>query len=402
MAFASGPVSFRRFFIGGKLPSRVDDAFVDALSGHAFGKHGTATPDGTEFGWVTPEHVFDTDITTDKIAFDRFAFFQMRVDKTAPPSAIVRSYARIEEAAARDAAGKDFLNKSERKVARELAQAKAEKEAKAGLYRRISTVPVLIDLEARTIYLGNLGSAASDVFIMLFRDTFDLALESAESDRLAHRIMDAAGDPRIVEDAEPIHLVASHLIDGDNGFDFNDRTFFGREFLTWLWYRTDRGQGAFEGAGQRLAVMFARTMQLDCDFKMTGRDIVQCDGPAAAPESRAALAIGKQPTKAGLVIGARTAEFGLLLDGPKFTVSALRLPDPEQNDRHAILEERFQQITEVAGILDVLFGLFLGRRGAADWSAELAQIKAWASGKRLADAAPIDRTIRFPAEVASN
>lgn len=381
MAFASGSVTYRRFFISGEMPKSIDDRFVKALSGNAFGKYGVSSPDGKVVGWLSPDHLFDTEISPERIAFDQFAFLQMRLDSLAAPGAVLRSYVRQEEAAERETGGKDRLSKLQRQQARERATARTEEEAKAGLHRRISAVPVLIDLPARTVYFGNLGGTASDKFIILFRDTFDVALEPATSEHLALRIMDAAGDPRSIEDAQPFHLVSSTGV-VDDGFDFDSRTFFGREFLTWLWFMSDGGTSTYQVGSDSLAAVITGMMRLDCDFRMTGSDLIRCDNPARAPEAHAAIAIGKQPVKAGLILGGRTGEYSLMLDGPAFNVSGLRLPDSDNVDRRGRLEERFTQITEVAGLLDTLFGLFLGRRASTDWHKELAAMKRWASGAR--------------------
>ncbi len=376
MGFASGPVSFRRFFISGKWPGKPDTEIVESLATRAFGKGSAARPDGLEFGWITSEHLFDNDIAFEKVVFDRFLYFQMRIDKNTPPASIVRSYTRVEEEVALQASGREFLSKGERKAAREQAVMRAEKEAKAGMFRRTTAVPVLIDMAGRCIFFGNTGSAAGDAFVTLFRETFDAALLSGASDQVAWRIMEAGGDARSVEDAEPFHLVPDRRFEEDD-FDHTDRTFFGREFLTWLWFRSEQND-AFRVAGDDLSLSLVKLLQLECDFRETGSDVVRCENPASAPESRAALPLGKQPTKAGLLIGGRDAEYAMILDGPKFNVSGLRLPDSEQSDRLAILEERFEHVVSAAGLLDMLFGLYLGRRCAADWLTELASIRQWA------------------------
>lgn len=395
MAFESGPVTFRRFFITGPITKMNEQSFAQAVNKHAFGKYGSASADGSETGWISPDHLFDANITAEKIFYDRFVYLQMRLDRTAPPGNILRSYLRMEELAARDQDDPKPLTKRERQAAREAAVARAQEEAKAGMYRRIAAVPVLIDLRAGVVYFGNLGATAGDKFIILFRDTFDSALEPGTSDHLAFRIMDAAGDPRAIEEAQPFHLVSPRTIreDHDNEFHFDDQTYLGREFLTWLWYKTDVQEGMFSAGGENIAAMIAQVMRLDCDFKLTGSDIIRSDGPGQTPEAKAAIAIGKQPTKIGLILGARGGDYSFVLDGPRFTVSGLRLPDPSEGDRRARLEERFGQIAEVAGLLDMLYALFVGTRASPDWPRELGAMTAWATPS----AAPAPDKLRFPA-----
>ncbi len=410
MSFTSGPVTFRRYFITGGLGDHSDDSIITALRKHAFGRNGSASPDGVDAGWIGGDHLFDSDIDAEKVLYDRFLFVQMRLDRTAPPGNIVRSYVRMEELAALDASSQRALSKQERHAAKEAGIARAREEAKRGMFRRTSSVPVLIDRRSGTIYFGNLGSAAADKFLLLFRDTFNATLEPATADQVAYRIMDAAGDPRSIEDAVPAHLTRASNNgddDGEGDFDPNDRGFLGREFLTWLWFRSDVREKMFEAGDLRIAAMIVKVMQLDCDFRLTGSDTIRCDGPGSAPESRAALAIGKQPTKAGLVLGGPGGEYFLLLDGPRFTVSGLRLPDATEGTHVDRLVERFRQIEEVAGLLDVLYGLFLGRRAAADWPDELNEMKAWAMrskrpAARRSARRPLDQPPRDAAPAGSN
>ncbi len=388
MAFASGPMTFRRFYISGSMPKMGDESIVSALAGCAFGRYGSAEADGSETGWIAPDHLFDTDMTAEKILFDRFVYVQMRLDRTAPPSRIIRSYESMEEQAALETSGKEFLSKREKMAAREAAAARASEESRSGLFRRISAVPVLIDLRAGVVYLGTSATVAADKFILLFRDTFDAALEPATSEHLAYRIMNAAGDPRSVEDATPVHFASTaDAHDAGEGGGM-DQSFLGREFLTWVWFKTDRGQSLFDSGSDRITVMISGHMHLDCDFRLSGSDTIRSQGPASTPEARAALVTGKQPTRVGLTLGCKSGEYSLTLDGPRFTVSALKLPDSSGADRRGRFEERFEQMTEVSGLLDVLFGLFLGQRASRDWAGVLSAMQAWAREPNAAATPP--------------
>lgn len=396
MGFASGPVTFRRFFFAGQVPDRADSGLIKSIRANAFGRASEASPDGIQIGWIAPTNLFDADISEEKVIVDRFVHLWMRMDRTAPPGNIVRSYVALEEAAEREASGRPMLTARQRKEARQKGVDRAEKEARDGRFRRVSAVPLLIDLPARTVYFGGLGNTASDKFIQLFRDTFDMSLDLGGSEDVAYRIMAAAGDSRAVEDAEPFHLVTpTAVVDDEDGFSFDNRQFFGKEFLTWLWFKSEEDEGTFTLRGENVFVSFSGSMRLDCDFKSTGSDTIRCDAPARSPEAKAALAIGKQPVKAGLILGGRGGEFPLVLDGPRMSLSGLRLPESEATDRLAKLEDRFTQIADVAGLLESLFGLYLGRRASGDWSAELSRMQSWATGKP-----PATLNLRFPAESA--
>ena len=387
MGLSSGSVSFRRYSITGAGPADVTDAFVKAVHDNAFGRYGSASTDGTEVGWITPRHLFDNDITAEHIAVGRFVSLAMRLDRNVVPSAVFKSYVRIEEDVALQAAGRELLSKSERAQARETAQIRAEREAKNGAFRRIFAYPLLIDLDRQTVYFGNLGVAVNDKMMALFVDTFGCALEPASADRLAYRLMQAAGATEGVEHAKPFHLIRTpqdHPGAPDD-FDAGDRSFLGKEFLTWLWFKIDSDDHALRvSTGDEVSVMIDHVLRLECDFALTGTDVITADGPSALPEARAALTVGKQPTKMGLIFGGRAGEFSLVLDGRQMAVSRLVLPpDSEAGDKdlQARRERRFEQIADAAELLDVLYELFLRRRMAGTWSRELGKMRAWAAGR---------------------
>ena len=99
MSFTSGSIAFKRFTINGAFPSEVTEPLIDRLSQNAFKTNGPITPDGTTVGWITPEHLFDTQFTIEKVAVGRFLLFALRRDRTNAPANIVKSYIRLEEKA---------------------------------------------------------------------------------------------------------------------------------------------------------------------------------------------------------------------------------------------------------------------------------------------------------------
>jgi recombination associated protein RdgC len=367
------------------MPADVTDEFVEALNTRAFGKLATL-PDDTQLGWIGPRHLFETDITAEHIAFGRFAHLALRVDRLRVPANVLKSYVRIEEEAALQAEGRDFLNRTERRKAREAAQIRAEQEAKAGGFRRMNSYPVLIDLDHQTAYLGNLGTSLAEKAMHLFSDTFGATLEPATPERVAYRLIGSTGNARALENLPPSHLVRPPDGWADapaDGFTAGDLSFLGKEFLTWLWYQTDADDGPLRvRTGDDVTVMIDKTIRLTCDFGLTGTDVITSDNPTSLPEAKAALAIGKQPTRMGLIVGSPMGEFRLGLDGIRLAISGLALPeDNTEQDIRARIEQRFELTADAANLIDALFELFLQRRTIGAWNAELRKMSTWAAGE---------------------
>ena len=381
MAFASGPISCQRFYISGPIPSEITDEFIATLNARAFGKLAPLA-DETQIGWIGPRHLFETEITPEAIAFGRFAHLGVRLDRLKIPSNVLKAYIRMEEEAALQAGGREFLGRSEKRRAKDAAILRAEQEAKEGRFRRLASYPVLIDLEEKIVYLGNLGEGLGEKVMQLFADTFGVALDPADPERIATRLMLAAKNSRALENLPPCHLVRppSEYAAGDVGaFDLN---FLGKEFLTWLWYQTDADEEPLKvHQSDEVTVMIDRMIKLKCDFGISGVDVITADGPANLPEAKAALSVGKQPTKMGLILGCSLGEFRLTLDGTRMTLSGLIVSEDEtEQDVRARIEQRFELLADAANLLDALFELFLLLRTNRDWNAELHKMSEWATG----------------------
>ncbi|MHC4611616.1 MAG: hypothetical protein ACYS7M_14835, partial [Planctomycetota bacterium] len=243
------------------------------------------------------------------------------------------------------------------------------------------------DLAGRTVYLASLGSTADDKFRLLFADTFGASLVPMDVAEVASRLAEEAGRHRLYEDAVAFHVVETPRGNGggDRSFDKADRSFLGREFLTWLWHAIDTGEGTIALAADgrtnlptETAIVIDRLLQLDCDFQVSGRDIIYHDAPSGTPEARAGLRSGKQPRRAGLILSADGDEYSLMLDAARLQVSGLGLPSSEEPDPRVRLEERCQHIVRMAGLLDGLLAAFLKERFSRDFATRLRRIRRWA------------------------
>ncbi len=391
MAFASGLVSFQRFSVGGPWHDDITDDFVKSLAGHSFGQS-PVQADDAQAGWIGPGHLFETEILAHRIAFGPFAHLALRVDRLRTPPNVLKAYIHMEEETRLQTSGRDFLSRGEKRQAREAAVIRAEEETRGGSFRRMNSYPVLIDLPGRTVYLANLGASVADKLMELFNRTFGCSLEPVDPEHVAVRIMNAAGNTRALESLSPFSLVEPPEGFGESAdFSGSNLNFLGKEFLTWLWHQTDAADGPLRvTSGDDVTVMIDKTVHLKCDFGLTGTDVITADSPASLPEARAALKIGKQPTKAGLIVGCPVGEFRGTLDGERFTVSGLALPeDDTERDWRARLEQRFELVTDAANLIDALFEIFITRRTARKWPADLRTLATWAAGQ------PPTKTLRM-------
>jgi len=64
MAFDSGSITFKRFFVQGQGPKQVDEALLEKLAAKAVGADSIQTADHSEIGWATGDHILDTSSTS--------------------------------------------------------------------------------------------------------------------------------------------------------------------------------------------------------------------------------------------------------------------------------------------------------------------------------------------------
>ncbi len=390
MGFAGGTVTLTRFFIAGtQHPDRME-SLLDRLAARAITRDAVRSADGTEVGWVTGDHILDTDFAFRKNVVADGLHFAIRIDTHKPPADLVRSYQRQAEAAMLEAGGREFLSRPERREAREQAKAKADAEARAGAFRRMKQIPVFWDLKRQEVYLGSGASAVADPFHLLFRQTFDLAITPASSGELAARWAARTGETGAFDECRPASFVsppdgAEHQAGLVARSETNAKDFLGTEWLAWLWYASHVESSEISAErGDGITVLFEKALQLDCAFKLTGTTSIHAEDPTRVAEAPTALASGKRPVRAGLQIAAHGDVFSFAVRGDAMRLSGGQLPSPEgERNPHAILEDRIEKLRDLTDAMDALYAAFLKRRlSPAKWPQTLSAMRTWIGSVR--------------------
>jgi hypothetical protein len=399
MAFASGSVAFKRFFVQGQGPAQVDDGLLEKLTARAIGADSIQTADHSEIGWVTGDHILDTRFDFAKNAIADGLYFALRIDTNKPPTELVRSYQKENEQAMLQATGREFLTKVQRREAREQALSRLDKEARSGSFRKMKQIPVFWDLTRNEIYLGSAAAAVMDAFMRLFRETFDQSVVAASSGELAGRWAATAGEMRLYEDCRPAHFVTPpEAAEGTDApparrDEARSNDFLGTEWLTWLWYACHVESPTITTAkAGAVTILFEKSVQLQCAFKLTGSATLQADSPTRLPEALVALSGGKLPVRATMQIEAHGNAFGLAIRGDAMNYSGVQLPPPEEaNSPRLVFEDRIARLRELIDASEALYVAFLKRRLSSKWPQTLSSMRAWIASCRHA-ATPQDGT----------
>jgi len=165
-----------------------------------------------------------------------------------------------------------------------------------------------------------------------------------------------------------------------------EKAFLGREFLTWLWFKSIRSGGRIEIPGGRvLEVIFLDKMTLDLAEAETPQTVTLKGEQSELREGLAALREGKKIEEARISIRVGDDDFTMNLKATWFSFGSFRtpaiLPSEEadlDDDGEAALLEKTRLIEEGLEAVDALFAYFLGLRVSDRWEVEeLPALRRW-------------------------
>jgi len=370
MSLKTGLISCTRFTPAAPLPGNFAVVFHDCLQSAAFRDF---FPENEEKfrGWTGLQEILDTEFASAHHSLGDYRVFSLRVDRKTVPGALLRL--RLLEAERRLLAerGAKKLFKEEREALREGIRRELLKQA--------PPVPALFDvcwsLSRGTVYFLSLSEKILQDFQDLFHTSFALgiALRVPWTDPVGSSSPAGAATRR--EDEAPAASSPSRQT--------------GREFLTWLWFKSEERNGRIALApDEEVLLVFVRRLVLAAGIGDYAESVV-CQGQhASLLEGKEALRQGKTVREArlSLEIDAATWEFTFKAD--LFQFQAMKLPAPAEEwgeEREAGAEgrllERIMLMEKAMDTMDRLFEIYTALRESPSWSAEAARLTAWMNKK---------------------
>lgn len=407
MAFNAGRITYCRFFVTGDAPASVDDTALDILREFAFRESDIGAPDEVEAGFITGDHLLDTQFSYDKNGFGDLLLFALRIDTHKVPSDIKHAYQRINEQAAAAASATGFTSKKEKREAKDLAGRQIQEDLAAGKFRRSRAVPVLWDLSRKVLYCGNAGTMVIEQISRLMRESFAVDLDIISAGSLTGRLLRDQGKGRDYEDLKPSAFTdpparaTEEHDDADGPRDISVplvpwtvqsvdlKDFLGNEFLIWLWWLQETHEGAVkiqrQGRADEAFITLSKVLDTECAWDVLGRQALRADGPTALNEAAEALATGKWPRKVGMLLSDGEHQWELTLQGDKLVISAAQLPEVEdvQHPRE-LLDARLSLMRQLDQTIDAMFTSFLQQRVGGSWPGIRQQIRQWIQKRRPA------------------
>lgn len=155
--------------------------------------------------------------------------------------------------------------------------------------------------------------------------------------------------------------------------------FVGREFLVWIWWKSELFEGEME-----LRDFGPSEVWIDDQLilEARGEDVEQSrfkgGSPSSSPEAKESLRQGKVPTKARISISRDTRDFSFVIDAESFALSGVKTPALLQDEKEERFYERMYLLEELEEMLSALFSEFLILRVSPSWGKTIAPaIRAW-------------------------
>ncbi|MBR2373406.1 MAG: hypothetical protein IKA87_04170 [Lentisphaeria bacterium] len=323
MPFDRGTFSFTMFSLREKLPENAGDILgtrkackLDEVTGEP------------SFGWVTGQHLLDTEIDDATARFGGAYYLTLRKAVRKIPSSLLNALCRKAEDARMKETGKNFIGSKEK---REIKDSTIERNIMK-MPPALSGIPVVIVPHNGNLYLGVSSQTQIDLFIEHFYQAFKIEpLQLTPASILADEF-------NVTPSAFP------PLSPARQDSTFSEES-LGRDYLLYLWYLSETGQTVNTADYGEFEVMLEAPLCLTGDGDDPGAGeatIKKGDSPVRGAEVKAALSVGKKLRKAKLTFTRLNQIWSGTFDADNFSFSSFALPEGEAQDRGEIFAERVE------------------------------------------------------------
>ena len=375
MGLLKGSLSFSRYRVMGEAPEEFRPFFDRQIKKYAF-RELTASAEEQAFGWTCLENPLDTHFEGAKYSAGDFFYFALRVDRKSIPPALLRLKCLEEERKALKDSGKKRLFREQTREIRERVY--------LHLLARAYPVPSLYDVlwapSGGWLLVGSHADKVFEIFEDLFKITFN-----------------AKFTPFLPWDAEQLDRKTAATVAALEGGSFlepskssgekTDPAFLAREFLTWLWYKSEERNGTIAIPGKtEVELTFEKRVVLESG-EGEYAETVACQGlHADLKEGKAAIREGKKVREARLRLEKDGDRWEFTLKADRFQFQSMKLPqtgglDEEAEEKEGGILERVYLVETALKTMDELFAFFLSRRLSPQWASEdIPRVKAWLRG----------------------
>ena len=375
MGLLKGSLTFSRYRVKGELPAEFRPFFDRQIKKYAF-RDLTASAEEQAFGWTCLENPLDTAFEGGRYCAGDFFYFSLRLDRKSVPPALLRLKCLEEERKSLKDSGRTRLF---REQAREIKE-----RVFLHLLTKAHPVPSFFDVcwsvPGGWLLVGSHADRVFEIFEDLFKITFNARLTAClpwdpeHLDRKTAAALTVLGGGSFLEPAR-------------GSAEKTDPALLAREFMTWLWFKSEERDGTVSLPGQvDVRLTFEKRVVLESG-EGEYSETVSCQGlHADLREGKAAIREGKKVREARLRLERDSDRWEFTLKADRFQFQSMKLPqtgglDEEGVENEGGILERIGLVETGLRTMDDLFAFFLKRRLSSQWAAEeIPRVKAWLKG----------------------
>lgn len=179
--------------------------------------------------------------------------------------------------------------------------------------------------------------------------------------------------------------------------------FLGREWLVWLWFKSELFEGPFElGSFGPVEAWLEAQLTLEGSAQESEQSLLKGPAPSASPEAHEALRQGKLPTAGRISIRRGELTFSFSFKADTLALGAVKLPTLVKEQTDEQFYERMFLLEDLEAMLDALWEEFLVLRLSPAWQSEIVPaIRGWVHERPSADVAAYQGWLQEAGGVAS-
>ncbi|MFO7570343.1 MAG: recombination-associated protein RdgC [Smithellaceae bacterium] len=346
MGLLKGNFSFMQFEVEGKLPQDFTTFINNRIKSNSFRESRNAAEE-KRLGWVSLTDILDTDFENANYALGDYLIFSLRVDRKVIAPKLLKLRLMEEQRRVLAASGQTRLGKQTNENIKE--------KIRLDLMTKSEPVPTFYDVcwavGQNKVYFSSLSDKVADDFVDLFKKTFSLGLK------------------RILPQEHPLALKSK----AEGAVPAEELSLIGREFLTWLWYKSEERNGRIALApGEEVEMHLHKRIALEAGEGEYAQGVV-CSGlHTELTEGKEAIRRGKKVKEAGVKMLRDQNEWEFNFKADTFYYQSLKMPvadwQEEPADPAAGLLERIYLIENAVKTMDHLFEGFLTIRLSDQWT----------------------------------
>lgn len=321
-------------------------------------------------GWVGSRHLLDREITEETILFGKyFHLSTVKVERKIPAS-LLRAECKIQEIAIMKERGVKFLSRKER------AQIKdAVRDALLPtMPPTLSGTPCVVRLTDNICVAQAMTEKRHDALLSEFKRATGFDMTQWTPEVAAMRLL-----------GYDVASLTPACFAPESSTDVKTSPGIGPEFMTWLWYTSDRNAGLLPTSGRG---QYAMMVEGPLVFVVEGDGALLTnlrDGnPQESVEAKTSLFAGKKLRTAKITLGQDKKIWEFTLDSADFSFRSMKLPKGEEKGASPedIFQDRMELLQEFLAVFWDLYAVFLKIRvDEKAWLQEQKAIQDWVSAR---------------------